>query len=463
MEKDNKLQYIVLGVDLLVLFMVTTVFFHFMNTFFHATVAHISWYPNIIYFILAFLLAFSILPPVSHERMATSEDVTKRSLLTSALFILFYTFIVIAITPSNRFPRTFTYAFALIFAAMNLCERLLLRKWFMRARAEKHDLRHVVLIGNDENMVSIYKYLSPSVHGYTIAGVFFDEEMEGSPLNALRRGKRSDALEWLAQHPEVHEVYAHFADSEREQTHLLAEFCDNHLMRLYFVPNIHVFCEKAEFQQMGSTMIIARSGEPLTLLSNRAIKRAFDLAMSSLFLATLYPLIYIVVAIIIKRQSPGPVYFKQERTGLDGNVFTCLKFRSMNVNADADKLQATRDDPRKFPFGNIMRKTNIDELPQLINVWKGDMSLVGPRPHMLKHTEEYSHIVNRYMVRHFAKPGITGLAQVSGFRGETKHIEDMEGRVRKDIEYIENWTFLLDLKIILKTFTNMLGGEKNAY
>ena len=346
---------------------------------------------------------------------------------------------------------------------MNLCERLLLRKWFMRARAEKHDLRHVVLIGNDENMVSIYKYLSPSVHGYTIAGVFFDEEMEGSPLNALRRGKRSDALEWLAQHPEVHEVYAHFADSEREQTHLLAEFCDNHLMRLYFVPNIHVFCEKAVFQQMGSTMIIARSEEPLTLLSNRAIKRAFDLAMSSLFLATLYPLIYIVVAIIIKRQSPGPVYFKQERTGLDGNVFTCLKFRSMNVNADADKLQATRDDPRKFPFGNIMRKTNIDELPQLINVWKGDMSLVGPRPHMLKHTEEYSHIVNRYMVRHFAKPGITGLAQVSGFRGETKHIEDMEGRVRKDIEYIENWTFLLDLKIILKTFTNMLGGEKNAY
>ena len=135
----------------------------------------------------------------------------------------------------------------------------------------------------------------------------------------------------------------------------------------------------------------------------------------------------------------------------------------MKVNDDADKVQATENDPRKYPFGNFMRKTNLDEIPQLINVWKGEMSLVGPRPHMLKHTEEYSRIINRFMVRHLAKPGITGLAQVSGFRGETKYINMMEGRVKKDIEYIENWTFLLDLKIIVKTFTNMIHGEKNAY
>jgi putative colanic acid biosynthesis UDP-glucose lipid carrier transferase len=135
----------------------------------------------------------------------------------------------------------------------------------------------------------------------------------------------------------------------------------------------------------------------------------------------------------------------------------------MKVNNDADTVQATKDDPRKYPFGDFMRKTNIDELPQFINVWKGEMSLVGPRPHMLKHTEEYSRIINKFMVRHFAKPGITGLAQVSGFRGETKHVEQMEGRVKKDIEYIENWTFWLDIKIMIKTVTNMIGGEKNAY
>ena len=136
----------------------------------------------------------------------------------------------------------------------------------------------------------------------------------------------------------------------------------------------------------------------------------------------------------------------------------------MKVNDDADEKQATKDDPRKFPFGDFMRRTNIDELPQFINVLMGDMSVVGPRPHMLKHTAEYSRLINRFMVRHFAKPGITGLAQVTGFRGETRYIDQMEGRVKKDIEYIENWTFFLDIKIILKTIANMLSKDTgNAY
>jgi putative colanic acid biosynthesis UDP-glucose lipid carrier transferase len=210
--------------------------------------------------------------------------------------------------------------------------------------------------------------------------------------------------------------------------------------------------------------IIARREEPLRSAWNQLAKRLFDLIFSGLVLLLVFPWIYILVAIFIKIQSPGPVFFKQERTGLDGKVFKCFKFRSMKVNKDADKIQATKDDPRKFPFGNLMRKTNIDELPQFINVFLGDMSVVGPRPHMLKHTEEYSKLINRFMVRHLAKPGITGLAQVSGFRGETKYIDQMEGRVKKDIEYIENWTFWLDIKIIIKTVTNMLGREKgNAY
>lgn len=135
----------------------------------------------------------------------------------------------------------------------------------------------------------------------------------------------------------------------------------------------------------------------------------------------------------------------------------------MKVNSEADTVQATENDPRKYPFGNFMRRTNIDELPQFINVFKGDMSIVGPRPHMLRHTEEYSHIINRFMVRHLAKPGITGLAQVSGYRGETKLLEQMEGRIRMDIYYIENWTLLLDLKIIFKTITNMFSKDENAY
>ena len=194
------------------------------------------------------------------------------------------------------------------------------------------------------------------------------------------------------------------------------------------------------------------------------MKRTFDIVFSSLMLCTIFPIVWVIVSIAIKIQSPGPIFFKQDRTGLDGKTFKCYKFRSMKVNADSDKVQATKDDPRKFPFGNLMRKTNIDELPQFINVFLGDMSVVGPRPHMLKHTEEYSSLINRFMLRHLAKPGITGLAQVSGFRGETHYIDQMEGRVKMDIKYIENWSFWLDMKIIVKTVTNMLGKEKgNAY
>lgn len=157
------------------------------------------------------------------------------------------------------------------------------------------------------------------------------------------------------------------------------------------------------------------------------------------------------------------MFFKQRRTGLYGKEFDCYKFRSMKLNQEADLKQAQKDDPRITKIGRFIRRTNIDEIPQFFNVLKGDMSVVGPRPHMIKHTELYSSIIDRYMVRHLVKPGITGWAQVNGYRGETKTAEQMEGRVRKDVWYIENWTFLLDLKIITVTVLNMFRGEKNAY
>jgi putative colanic acid biosynthesis UDP-glucose lipid carrier transferase len=162
-------------------------------------------------------------------------------------------------------------------------------------------------------------------------------------------------------------------------------------------------------------------------------------------------------------QSPGPLLFRQRRTGMDGKDFWCLKFRSMHVNADSDRVQATKDDPRKFPFGNFMRKTNIDELPQFWNVLRGDMSIVGPRPHMLAHTEQYSALIGKYMVRHFVKPGITGWAQVTGFRGETSELWQMEGRVERDIYYIQHWSIWFDLRIIWMTIKTCFKIDKNAF
>ena len=162
-----------------------------------------------------------------------------------------------------------------------------------------------------------------------------------------------------------------------------------------------------EFHNIGPLPMLSIRRNPLQSVFNRALKRGFDIVISSLFLL-FYPLVYIPVAIAIKITSPGPVYFKQERTGYLGKTFNCLKFRTMRVNADADKLQATHNDPRKTCIGDFLRRTSIDELPQFINVLRGDMSVVGPRPHMLMHTELYTSLVDSYMVRHAVKPGITG-------------------------------------------------------
>lgn len=220
---------------------------------------------------------------------------------------------------------------------------------------------------------------------------------------------------------------------------------------------------KVYLESVGSVPVLSLRKDRLSSMSNKIIKRTFDLVFSTLFLCTLFPVILIIVTIITKITMPGPVFFRQKRNGLNDKEFYCLKFRSMKVNADADRLQATKDDPRKTKWGNIMRKTNIDELPQFINVFMGDMSVVGPRPHMLKHTEEYSKLIDKYMVRHLVKPGVTGWSQVTGFRGETKELKDMQGRIRGDIWYIENWSFWLDLYIIYRTVANVFKGEEKAY
>ena len=196
---------------------------------------------------------------------------------------------------------------------------------------------------------------------------------------------------------------------------------------------------------------------------NMILKRAFDIAFSLCFLCLLFPFILIFVFVITELTMPGKLFFVQKRTGLNGKTVKCYKFRSMKQNAHADEHQAVKGDKRITRWGQIMRKTSLDETPQFINVLLGDMSVVGPRPHMLKHTVKYSALIDGYMKRHDVKPGVTGWSQVNGFRGETKELADMENRVRYDMWYISHWRFALDIKIILKTMTICFGNDKNAY
>jgi putative colanic acid biosynthesis UDP-glucose lipid carrier transferase len=192
-------------------------------------------------------------------------------------------------------------------------------------------------------------------------------------------------------------------------------------------------------------------------------KRIFDVCFALFVTVILLSWVIPLITLLIKLDSKGPVFFKQLRTGKNKMPFYCLKFRSMRLNSDSDHKQATKGDARITRLGAFMRKTNIDELPQFINVLRGEMSVVGPRPHMLKHTEDYAQVISQYMTRHLVLPGITGLAQVKGYRGETKEHIAMENRVKADIEYIRNWTLALDLKIIFLTVFQMAKGNENAF
>lgn len=261
----------------------------------------------------------------------------------------------------------------------------------------------------------------------------------------------------------VHEIFCSLSHDRSADIKSIMEFCDRNVIRFYYVPRqFGNFQLSLKPEIVGDFNVYTNHVEPLTNVMSYAGKRGFDIAFSSIVCLLLLPFLPII-AFIIKVQSPGPLFFKQYRTGINGETFKCIKFRSMHVNKDSDEKQATKNDPRKFPFGNFMRKTNIDELPQFFNVLKGNMSIVGPRPHMLKHTEQYSKIIDKYMVRHFCKPGITGYAQVTGFRGETKEVWQMEERIKRDIWYIENWSFALDLKIIFLTAKSIIIPDKNAY
>lgn len=236
------------------------------------------------------------------------------------------------------------------------------------------------------------------------------------------------------------------------------------MIRTYLIPDFKNFTYNVNSLDLQHGIPIIKSmPEPLDNYENQIIKRAFDIIFSLLVIVFILSWLIPILAILIKIESKGPVFFAQKRSGLKNEYFYCLKFRSMRVNQDANHKMATKNDVRVTKIGSFLRKSSIDELPQFINVLMGDMSIVGPRPHMVAQTKKYSKIVDQYMMRHFIKPGITGWAQVMGARGEIYTDEDMNRRIEKDIWYIQNWSMFLDFKIIFLTVFNVIKGDKQAY
>ena len=345
----------------------------------------------------------------------------------------------------------------LLFAFILVCVFKFLTTFLLKKYRKilRGNTRNVIVIGKNEKTRQLINTFNKRLDfGYMFKAQFSMDD-EGFSIEKC--------FDYIIEN-NIDEIYFSVAELSNKQINKIIDFADNNLRVLKFIPdNKDIFSKKLKYEYYDYIPILSIRTIPLQEPVNKFFKRVFDILFSSFIIVFVLSWLTPILAIFIKLESKGPVFFKQSRNGFNYQEFDCFKFRSMTPNKNAHLHQATKGDHRITKVGAFIRRTSIDELPQFFNVLFGDMSVVGPRPHMVSHTNMYALKVDKFMVRHFVKPGITGLAQTSGFRGEIEADKDIINRVKYDIFYIENWSLLLDIKIIIQTFINALKGEDKAY
>ncbi|MGB0357214.1 MAG: exopolysaccharide biosynthesis polyprenyl glycosylphosphotransferase [Flavobacteriaceae bacterium] len=369
--------------------------------------------------------------------------------LVKHMLALFLTVQVFAISIFSRNPQWDDVVLALILVLIQLSFRFLLYVTVRFLRANKEPFKDKIVIMGDKTQslkMATFLHLNPHI-GYSVLEGELNEESKIS----------KDTLD----EKNISAVFIH-QKSISEQTH--KNFLEKIalLQTPIFIFDTHdAILKSKEVEYYGYTPVYKTQFSPLNQGINKYVKRLFDVFFSIAVIVLVMSWLYPIVAILIKLESKGPALFIQNRNGLDNKLFRCYKFRSMTINNDDS--QAIKEDNRVTRIGRIIRKTSIDEFPQFFNVLEGNMSVVGPRPHMEIHNKSYQKQVDSFQLRHTIKPGITGLAQMRGFRGEITEDLDIINRVKYDIFYIRNWSFALDIKIIIRTVLNMIKGEDKAY
>lgn len=411
-------------------------------------------YFNVVWLLLSLLFAnYNV---IKYNRYARIISKTLQSIVFH-FFSLAVIFVFVKTDYFSRLHLGFTYLNFTLLAVLNRA----LRIYLSRLRYKKGiGLKKIVIIGYGDLSLSLEQYFKQNLQlGYQILGFFDEKEKNDKILGTL------EDLKKYIETNQIDEIYCSVSQFRRKAIQDIIHLADNNLIRLKMLPNFRVSGNQSlSIEKYGNIPIILNREEPLLNHFNLWLKRSFDIAFSSLVIIFILSWLVPIIALIIRINSKGPIFFIQKRSGKDNKKFDCIKFRTMYYKKNAGFVQAKKNDSRITSIGKVLRKTNLDELPQFFNVFMGDMTIVGPRPHPIELDENFKAIVNKYMVRHFVKPGITGLAQVRGYRGETKDIRSMINRIRMDIFYIENWSFWLDMKIILLTIFSMLrGGDSNAY
>ena len=326
-------------------------------------------------------------------------------------------------------------------------------------RARGYFIHRVLIVGLNDMSVFLRHLLNNNpMLGYEFVGYVSEKPEEDKDVV----GQMDELVPLVTEHQIDFLFVTHSAFNDLKKSKELLATCNKIGVRLRFVPeNQYWFKTSMNMESVGSLAVFNPQEIPLDSVQARFFKRIFDIFFSSMVILFIISWLFPILCLLIKLSSSGPVFFRQSRTGINNKTFTCLKFRSMTMNKDSDLKQASVGDSRITTIGRFLRKSNLDEFPQFFNVLFGQMSVVGPRPHMLKHTEQYSALIEYYRVRHYIKPGITGWAQVNGYRGETDELWKMEKRVEYDMIYLDNWTFWWDIRIIFMTFFGK-NALKNA-
>ncbi len=421
------------------------------------TILKSRYFELLLFYNIAWIGAAYLLRLHDTNRTMSFEKILKRLLNALGLYLLLiFAFIGLK---GNGFYKIFvfeSYCFTTAGVSFFHLMFLLGLKYYRRIG---YNYRKVLIVGYGELASELRKFFTfHPEHGFKFLGYFDDKN--SSPMV---RGKIGEVMDFSLK-MSIDEIYCVLPYVNHNQVQDIINFAEDHFIKVKIIPDYRGFPYKGvDVQLYDFIPILNLRPVPLEDAFNVILKRTFDVLFSIFMAIFVLSWLIPIIAILIKLDSKGPVLFKQKRSGKDNKIFTCYKFRTMYIHDEPEYKQAKKGDPRITKFGKFLRKTSLDEIPQFYNVIKGEMSVIGPRPHPVKLNEKFHPIINKFMLRHSVKPGITGLAQAKGYRGETSTIQMMKNRVKLDRFYVENWSMLFDIKILILTVNSILKGDDNAY
>ena len=411
---------------------------------------------------IIWILLFSMLGTYSENIIKNFESFTKRTVQSYFIWIitiLFYTLLY----QTNNTNKIFTTYVIFIFVVGIIINRFLYFGITNYLKINHDTANNVIILGYNETAKKLASYFEEEGININLIGFTEDEKNMTELTHYPILSNINDTIK-TAKENDVQEIFSTITPEQNNYVYTLMKEAENQCLRFKVVPNLSTFFSKpVVIDYIRDMPILSLRADPLEDIGNKLKKRILDLFISSFVAIFILWWMIPLLGLLIKLESKGPVFFKQLRTGINDKSFYCLKFRSMKMNNDADSKQATKNDARITKIGAFLRRTSLDEFPQFINVLRGEMSIVGPRPHMVKHTSEYAKIVDQYMIRQLLKPGITGWAQVHSLRGEITNPEQIKMRVASDLWYLENWNIWLDIRIVFLTIYHVFNGDKNAY